>query len=305
MDITISKSKSNAIKVVAILFMVIYHTFAFKGRISNVSYISIYKLTNTVTIEYFLSRFGGVCVQIFLFLSGYGLYQKYNRTVTYSDIIKKVKRLLINYWVILLMFFPIGVILGKYTLNIKQFIMNFLTLSSSYNREWWFLKVYIILILMYPIILKIINKFNLYSCLILSMILNIVGMTIIKIELILSINLVIVKSIIASLSNVLTQQFVFILGILVAKYAIFDKFNYKLGLNKSTHLVIAFAIVLINTIGINIHFFQNIAFMPKFSILIILWILLLSLITSTIVNYILKLIYSINEKYSLSIEVSN
>lgn len=58
MDTIISKSKSDLLKVIAIIFMVTFHTFAFQDRIKEVSYISIYNIQGNIPIEYLLSKCG-------------------------------------------------------------------------------------------------------------------------------------------------------------------------------------------------------------------------------------------------------
>ena len=242
MDSSISKNKSDAIKVIAVIFMIMHHLFAFPDRIKGVQYISVYKVNQTISLEYFIAEFCLICVPIFLFLSGYGLYKKYSYIVTYKEIKNRILKLLINYWIILFIFYFIGLILGKYTLNIKEFIMNFLTISSSYNREWWFLNTYIILIILYPVILILINRFIFNICIIISLILTILSRLLMKFMAIMAIESIILTL----LNNMLSNQFIFVFGILVAKYALFDKISRKITLNRFSYYFIILIIVLIN-----------------------------------------------------------
>lgn len=339
MDHTISKDKSNAIKVVAIVMMVIFHLFAFPERIEKVEYISLWKLSDSLTIEYFFARFGGICVDIFLFLSGYGMYIRYKDQINYTIIKKRLKDIYINYWIVLLIFLPIGMILGKYQFEIKEFIMNFIALSSSYNGEWWFLGIYIILMIMYPLQIKLVNKMNGYMNLMTILGINLLGMIIIKMSLVLNINFMLLNLV----GNVLVKQFAFSIGILVARYGVFSKLEEKIKVNKVIYSIVAMLIVFIRISGINLpvidefmimglniifiyllvvlvpeqsvlnkfssdttnvwlvhsffcyHLFQEIAFGPRYSILIIIWTLLLSVVVSRAINQLRVVVQRIIE----------
>ena len=69
---------SKVIKGLGILLMLIHHLFAFNNRISNVEYISIINTNGTLTLEYYIAVFARICVPIYLFVGGYGLYYKYS-----------------------------------------------------------------------------------------------------------------------------------------------------------------------------------------------------------------------------------
>lgn len=73
MEQIITKNKSKSIKFIAVCLMITYHLFAFPARIVEVSYNSLFEIGGQ-TIEFYISRAGGICVGMFTFLSGYGLY---------------------------------------------------------------------------------------------------------------------------------------------------------------------------------------------------------------------------------------
>lgn len=107
-DKTITKNKSLSIKFLAAIFIILTHIFPKVGNDKNLRYISILKI-GKYTIEQYIGSFAGICVGIFIFISGYGLYVSYDRKLTYRDIIKRIFKIYINYWVILLIFFPIDI----------------------------------------------------------------------------------------------------------------------------------------------------------------------------------------------------
>lgn len=156
-DNVISKNKSLALKFIAVSLMIIYHTFGFPDRIQNVEYISIMNIGGQ-TIEYFLGRSGATCVGIFTFLSGYGLFISMKDHPNYIKILKRIFNLLLNYWVVFLIFIPMGFYLRKYKFVFFEFILNFIGLINSYNGEWWYLRFYIFIILLYPVIIVFNNN---------------------------------------------------------------------------------------------------------------------------------------------------
>lgn len=242
-DRAISKSKSKIIKMIAVALMVVHHLFAFPSRIQRVSYKFIWDV-NGIPIEQILGLAGSICVPIFLFLSGYGLYIVYGDKVTYREIKHRIINLYKNYWIIFFMFIPLGILRGVYVFNAKEFILNTLALRSIYNEEWWFLRLYISLMLLYPIILKIVNKFNKNKVLFISFILNIIGFELNKILIILGIDLISTNIVVIVLSG----QFMFVLGIIVCKYSLFDKLNNKIKYsywqNNLSLITISFLIII-------------------------------------------------------------
>ena len=175
MDSTITKRKSLILKCIAVSLMVWLHTFGFPNRVEGETYISIVQLGGK-NIELILANFGSVCVGMFLFLSGYGLYQTYNENITYSGVISRVFKLYLNFWSVFIIFISLAMLLGKYQFNIKIFLLNFFALSSSYNAEWWFLRLYIMLVLLYPVIVQILLKYSNKRVLLVSFLLNVLGL---------------------------------------------------------------------------------------------------------------------------------
>lgn len=93
-------------------------------------------------MEYDISLVTGACVSMYLFCSGYGLSMiSKNKDIYIKDNLTKILKLLINYWIILIIFVVIGRLLGNenYPGSLKEFLMNFFLISKSYNGAWWFL----------------------------------------------------------------------------------------------------------------------------------------------------------------------
>ena len=224
-EVNFTKEHTQIAKGMAIILMLIHHLFAFPNRIlTKQSYKSLL-LINGLQIEYYIGVFGKICVAMFLFLSGYGLYiiTSKNNKFSIKDAIIRISRLYINYWTVFLIFIPIGFIFFGRTLNIKEFILNFLGLSSSYNGEWWFFRLYVELILITPI-LKIIVRDKLYLSFINIIMLVLLSKVINKIFFYLYPIKYITDTIIYNdLISLLNWQSCFFMGYICAKFKLFTK----------------------------------------------------------------------------------
>ena len=108
----ITVQKSNQLKSIAILMMLCLHLF-------NREYKDLFQpiiFVGDQPLSYYISLFCDACVPIFAFVTGYGLFFKFNQsrdTFKTSNLIR-IKILYINYWIILILFAVIlGLIVGK------------------------------------------------------------------------------------------------------------------------------------------------------------------------------------------------
>ena len=166
-----TKDHTQAAKGLAILFMYIHHLFTFPRRmLDGNSYISLFP---SISIEYELGYAAVICVSMFLFLSGYGLSKTINakKTGTIDFIVHRLWNFYQVYWFYFLIFVPVGLIFFRdvtlfqsdvlrYDFNFMGFLKNFIGISSSYNGEWWFVWLYIVLIIIFPFLILLIEKYH-------------------------------------------------------------------------------------------------------------------------------------------------
>lgn len=259
-EFSFNKEKSMILKGVAIILMIIHHLFAFPDRIVPPSYyISIPILGNN--IAYYLGVFGRICVAIYLFISGYGLYLKYNKQRNFKWIIEKVKSFLMNYWlVIFLVFIPIGVVLKEYKLNIKELILNLTCIKISYISSWWFVRIYFEVLILFPILIKTIDNSLLSSSI--KVILFPVIFTLLR-QSIITIN----NPIINIAFEIITYMPLFMIGVIFAKFNGFQKINqlmnkYKMN-NTISNLFILLIVFVCRCITSNI-FYLDLIYVPIF-----------------------------------------
>lgn len=144
----ISKNESIRLKGIAILMMLFLHLFNTNERIALCA--PLVYVTDGKPLVQLLTRVASLCVPIYVFISGYGLSYIYEKADGKNiRIANRILRIYANYWVIILLFVPIGSIVNPelYPGNLITFLLNFSGISYSYNHEWWFLMPYIILVL--------------------------------------------------------------------------------------------------------------------------------------------------------------
>ncbi|WP_077623684.1 acyltransferase family protein [Sediminibacillus massiliensis] len=160
----LSRNDTRILKGVGIIFMVMLHLFTRK-EINGL--YETFILIGDVPLVYYIGHFGDACRPIYLFASGYAFYIAINSENNIINRIKKntkrIMKLLINYWIVLIMFIIISFFIGKEYMmpgSVKEFLLNFFVLSNSYNGAWWFLQIYIILVILSPILMKLVKNNN-------------------------------------------------------------------------------------------------------------------------------------------------
>lgn len=151
---------SQILKGVAICAMLWHHLF--------------YVREDYGVVAHQLGLIGKVCVSIFLFVSGYGLWTQYNKIKTQSNNLwikntaafelKRYVKFFLNYWPVFFVVILAGVCLFGRTLNdaysasgqcaFFRFFLDFCGIGGaySYNSSWWFNKLILVLYLFFPVL---------------------------------------------------------------------------------------------------------------------------------------------------------
>lgn len=157
----ITKEKTTCIKGIAILLMLFLHLFNTNERIGLCE--PSFVIGDGKPLVQLLTRIARLCVPIYIFLSGYGLNYIYEKTGGKGmRTANRVLRLYVNYWLILLLFIPLGAWVSPetYPKDLPTFILNFTGISYSYNYEWWFLMPYILFLLCSPYIIHTVHSLD-------------------------------------------------------------------------------------------------------------------------------------------------
>lgn len=170
---SLSIQDSMIIKGIAICLMLWHHVF-----FNNHEYGKFI---------FFSSALGKVCVSLFLFISAYGLSIQYEKeqsdlkktlwqSLHFKNIlqfyVKRLLKLYSHFWVIFILFVPIGVFVFDRALSIPygekniaiHLFFDFFGLADfkSYNVTWWFYRLIISLYLLFPLIFVLMRKWNIF-----------------------------------------------------------------------------------------------------------------------------------------------
>ena len=169
-DNFLTPDDTKIMKGIAIICMLLHHLWFFPNRIPGGAFPSLFNIFNIPAVSYF-GIFGKICVPMFFFFGGYGVY-KSSFGKPY-DIVGRLKRLYFAYWKVFLVFVPIGFLFFSsqtpycmdpfiYTrfdnFALREFFSNFIGFTSTYNREWWFLISYVFALVTFPFVRLIINR---------------------------------------------------------------------------------------------------------------------------------------------------
>ncbi|SHK79095.1 MULTISPECIES: acyltransferase [unclassified Fibrobacter] len=171
-DNFLTPDDTKIMKGIAIIWMLLHHLWFFPVRIPGGGFDSLFTVFNIPAVTYF-GIFGKICVPMFFFFGGYGVYK--SSFGKRYDIVGRLKRLYFTYWSVFLVFIPIGFlffssqdpycadpfIYTRYSRFVhREVISNFLGFTSTYNREWWFLISYVFALVTFPFIRAIIDRFS-------------------------------------------------------------------------------------------------------------------------------------------------
>lgn len=154
-----SRENIKMLQGISIMLMVFHHLFGFSDRIS-VPYYAPFDF-KFIHLETILAYWGRICVAIFSFCSGYGLYQKNTKIVQkkkwtlligYKEIFYSIKKFYFCYWMIFITFVPYGFYKRIYEFVPLQFVKNVLGIACTYNKEWWYVYTYLRLLVVFPLL---------------------------------------------------------------------------------------------------------------------------------------------------------
>ena len=152
----ITPEKSEHIKGIALLLLMWHHLFGVEYIKDCVALVP--------GMDYVIGASGKVCIAIFLFCSGFGLYKSYvgKEQAPKTYIFHRLVKTLIPYWIIMIIAIIYLVFAGKF--EIKYLPVNLFALIHSdtilYVSFSWFIKLYVLILLILPLIRLIERKWK-------------------------------------------------------------------------------------------------------------------------------------------------
>lgn len=153
------KKEAKMTQGFAILCMLVLHLFCRKGN--DVLGTPLIWLNDDTPLVYVFGFFGEICVMLYAMCTGYAQYTlNEKKRLTYKSNLKRTINLLLNYWIVLIVFTIIALIRGSesgMTITPLNFIQN-VFLLGSYNGAWWYLHTYVFMMLIPPVVMLAIPK---------------------------------------------------------------------------------------------------------------------------------------------------
>ena len=158
----ISREESVMMQGMAVMLMVFHHLFAFPERIAYAPVMILdFSFLHCETI---LSYYGRICISLFAFLTGYGMIVRekvgeYASLVSgYRCAVSRLVKFFLRYWLVYLVWVPLGYGLGVYSFGLTPFLKGLFGLDCSYNQEWWYVAEYAKLLLCFPVVVWLFRK---------------------------------------------------------------------------------------------------------------------------------------------------
>lgn len=153
-----SKKESTYIKGIALILMFTSHLFAFPEWLgAGNNFVSIPLYNNT--IAYLIGKFGDVCIGIFMFLIGYGMYYSYQNGNAFLISGRKVIKFLLKYWILLFTFFlPIQLMMGRTYFNPTKWHQELFGIYTSIVGFAWYVRFYVLTMLTLPALINTIGN---------------------------------------------------------------------------------------------------------------------------------------------------
>lgn len=236
----LTKYESLQLKGSAILIMVFLHLFNPEEYINRCVLCCMF-LGRPLVSQ--LATYSEICVSLYLFLSGYGLYiqfEKNNRIFVW----KRIFKLYLSFWASFIVFVPIGCLIvpDLYPKDIWTFIENITAWKTSYNWTWWFIFPYILLLLVSNILFKCVSCWRFSFSIVFSILIYVTAYLVISLY----------KPYLREyyILSVLFEFFrmicIFMWGALFVKYDLFSKLKNMICLNPLYNNILIFFILFLS-----------------------------------------------------------
>lgn len=164
MENGITKKQSAILQGIAIWMMVYHHLYSFAVEYDSV--FPFFHAKDAARIAWFCK----LCVGIFAFVSGYGMYyvldtqprEKFwgRMAAEYRCVMKRIIKLYSKLWLVMLIY--MGIIFGilRLPFDVSQLPGNLTALHPTYNGAWWYVEQYAKMLLVLPFLDLLLTRFD-------------------------------------------------------------------------------------------------------------------------------------------------
>lgn len=171
----LSREQSAVLRGIAILMMIYHHVFA-TPEIYGLEYFSVLQFGG-INLERYVAWFFKIALGLYLFVSGYGMFYVFKKRPVkdpakesfagyllgcYRQSIAKLGRLYAQYWYALVVSMALVFLFDPDApvFSLKEFLLNMLGVSNSYNATWWYILQYVKMLLLLPMVAALFYKFT-------------------------------------------------------------------------------------------------------------------------------------------------
>ncbi len=232
----LAKDDTKMIQGLSILAMVWLHLFdrSYAGLFQPILFLFGIPLT------FYIAQLCDFCVMGFAFCTGYAHYLISDDQDYTGKRKKSLLRLLIKYWIVLVLFCAVSILIGKGSImpgTWTTLFLSVLTLSNAYNGAWWYLLVYIILVIMSPWLQKTVKKHS-------SAVILIVGFIIYFVAYLIRFKLPVHNALLVRSGPFGTTLFEYLMGSVAAKERYFTKVSgYIDRLNNTIRVLLSISVL--------------------------------------------------------------
>lgn len=174
----LSKNDSLAMKGIAILMMYVHHFYLSPERWDGYS-VNFFPLTASSTL--YIAQFFKICVSIFVFITGYGMIKSIKRqnsqlnlssmsilSYTHRRLFSLLSNFIFVFLLVIIVSFPTGrffEVYGKSGSSLLYFVIDMFGLAKlfktpTYVGTWWYMSLAIVLIILFPLLVKLYREYK-------------------------------------------------------------------------------------------------------------------------------------------------
>ena len=143
------KEESGALQGIAVLLMIFHHCFLY-------SYMFLDGFIRHPEFTEHFARSTRIAIAICAFVSGYGIFhvlkKKDGYAEEYPDMLKRIFKIYVKYWVAILITLAVEALIFHEVIAWNELFGNLTGFEPTYNTTWWYIREYMFMLLIAPLI---------------------------------------------------------------------------------------------------------------------------------------------------------